>query len=251
MSKRFPVAVAVAAMAVGGAWGQDPQPLPRAELDKRAKKLAYDAADVGSGLFNAGERSATPKVNYEGTARLYQGTLLALVQMLDHRPDLVQEVQRRLEAAGSMNKPQDRAFELRKGLDAVMRIGAKTVTLWDRLGGEQPVTAVVKAFVAKTAANPKVDFTRGGKFKLDATAVDHSEKMLVEMISAATGGPLKYTGKGMKEVHAGMAITEEQFAAMAEDLKATLQQFKVPDDTARELLAIVAFTKSAIVEGKK
>ena len=40
-------------------------------------------------------------------------------------------------------------------------------TLWDRLGGEAGVSKVVDDFVAAAATDPKVDFSRGGKYKLD------------------------------------------------------------------------------------
>ncbi len=251
MSKHFLTAVAVAALAVGGARGQDPQPLARADLDKRAKKVAYDAVDIGVALFNAGERSPTPHVNYEGTARLYEGTLLALVPMLDHRPDTVKGIQTALDKSRLMAKAQDRAFALREGLDEVMKIGAKTIALWDRLGGEKSVRAVAKEFIATVLKNPKANLLRDGKYKADGTWIAEQEQLLVELISSASGGPLKYTGRDMKKVHAGMKITEDEFAAMADDLVVTLEKFKVPRTEIGELLKIVASTKGDIVEGKK
>ena len=42
----------------------------------------------------------------------------------------------------------------------------KEMTLWDRLGGETNVKKVVHQFVLAAASDPKVDFTRGGKFKI-------------------------------------------------------------------------------------
>src|SRR5205823_3339376 len=84
-------------------------------------------------------------------------------------------------------------------------------SLWDRLGGEPAVKAVVHDFVGRAATDPKVDFFRGGKYTLDAAGVANLEKLLVEFISSATGGPLKYTGRPMKPLHKGMGITEAQF----------------------------------------
>src|SRR5207249_4059484 len=83
--------------------------------------------------------------------------------------------------------------------------------LWARLGGEPAVKAVVHDFVALAAGDPQVDFTRGGRYPLDAAGVANLEKLLVELISAVTGGPLKYEGRAMKTVHRGMAITNAQF----------------------------------------
>ena len=253
MKQHILAVLAAVVLTVGGARAQEPQPpqpLSRADLDKRAKKVAYDIVDRGVSLFNSGEKSPNPQVQYEGTARLYEGGLRALLEMLDHRPDVVKTINLKLEVATTLAKPQDRAFALREALDEVMKIGAKKAPLWERLGGEKAVAAVVKDFVATTAANPKVNFTRNGKYKPDAKGVERIEKTLVELISETTGGPLKYSGKNMKELHAGMKITEAEFGAMAEDLVATLQKYKVPKAEIDELIKIVASTKPDIVEVK-
>jgi hypothetical protein len=41
-------------------------------------------------------------------------------------------------------------------------------SLYDRIGGEAALTKVVDDFVAKAAANPKVNFTRNGTWALSA-----------------------------------------------------------------------------------
>ena len=122
--------------------------------------------------------------------------------------------------------------------------------LWDRLGGETAVKAVVHDFVLLAAENKKVNFLRDGKVKIDAKGVEHLEKMLVELVSATTGGPLKYTGKSMKEVHKGMAITDAEFDALAGDLITVLKKYKVPQAEMDELVKIVASTRPDIVEKK-
>jgi hemoglobin len=66
----------------------------------------------------------------------------------------------------------------------------------------------------------------------------------------ATGGPQKYEGRSMKAAHRGMRITDEEFDALAGDLKATLDKFKVPAREQQELLAIIAATRPDIVEKK-
>lgn len=127
--------------------------------------------------------------------------------------------------------------------------------LWDRLGGEPAVTAVVDDFVARTAANPKVNFFRNGiagypEWKPSAEDVSKLKRHLVTFISVASGGPLKYEGRSMAESHKGMKITEAEFAAIASDLKATLEKFRVPEKEQTELLAAVAGTAKDIVEVK-
>jgi hemoglobin len=124
------------------------------------------------------------------------------------------------------------------------------ISLWARLGGEPAVRAVVHDFVALAASDPQVDFTRGGRYSLDATAVANLEKHLVELISAVSGGPLKYEGRPMKTVHQGMAITDAQFAALAGDLSVVLNKYNVSRKEADELLAIIAATRKDVVEAR-
>lgn len=119
-------------------------------------------------------------------------------------------------------------------------------SLYDRLGGENAITAVIEDFVGRAAANPKVNFFRDGKFKnID---VPKLKKHLVQFVSMATGGPSKYEGRDMKTAHTGMKITNAEFNAIAGDLSATLDKFKVPAKEKNELMTIVGGTKGAIVE---
>ncbi len=133
-------------------------------------------------------------------------------------------------------------------------VAPKEKSLYERLGGEKAITAVVDDFVARTAKNEKVNFFRKGtdkEWKPTPAQVDQLKKYLVELIGSATGGPQKYTGRDMKSSHAGMKITEAEFNAMAADLKATLDQFKVPAKEQDELFKIVGSTKGDIVEKSK
>jgi hemoglobin len=73
---------------------------------------------------------------------------------------------------------------------------------------------------------------------------------LVELVSAVSGGPLKYTGRPMKELHAGMMISDAEFDALAGHLVATLKKYNVPQKEIDELVGIVAATRKDIVEKK-
>ncbi len=226
------------------AYGQDkPAALSRAELDKRIATLIYETVKDGVDLYNAGK--------VEECLRLYQGSLKVIGGLLDHRPTTAKAIQDAL-ATAKTQRAADGAFTLRAALDGAQNdvTGQKPgkKALWDRLGGEPAVRAVVKDFVLAAAPDPKVNFFRDGKYKLDAAGVDKLQQLLVEMISSATGGPLKYTGRSMKESHKGMKITEAEFGALAGHLVATLKKFKVPQAEIDELVGIVASTKGDIVE---
>ena len=115
-------------------------------------------------------------------------------------------------------------------------------TLYDRLGGKDAVVAVIDDFVGRAAADSRIN----GKFA--RTDVPRLKAMLVEQVSAATGGPVQYTGRGMRATHDGMGVTAGEFDALVGDLVATLDQFNVPAAEQQELLGILGPLRSDIVE---
>jgi hemoglobin len=225
----------------------DEKPLERTELDKRVVATVYESAKLGTEVFNKGAHGEC--------FRLYQGTLLAVVPMLDHRPKLQASVKKQLEAANAQ-KPVEGAFALRAALDEIQneiapaKVDNTKKALWDRLGGQKAVEKVVNDFVLAAVEDKKVNFLRDGKVKIDTKGVEALKKSLVEMISSATGGPLKYNGKNMKDAHKGMAITDAEFDALAAVLIDVLKKNNVPQAEIDELIKIVGTTRADIVEKK-
>ena len=115
-------------------------------------------------------------------------------------------------------------------------------TLYDRLGGVDAVVAVIDDFVARAAADSRINA------KFGRTDVPRLKAMLVEQVCAATGGPGTYTGRGMRETHDGMGVTAGEFDALVADLVATLDQFNVPATEQQELLGILGPLRADIVE---
>ena len=124
-------------------------------------------------------------------------------------------------------------------------------TLWERLGGEANVKRVVDDFVDLATKDPRVDFTRGGTYKIDEAAMARLKKELVDYISQATGGTYKYGGKSMKEEHKGMHITDAQFDASVADLKKALEKNGAKPADVDTILRAVEATRKDIVEAKK
>ena len=127
-------------------------------------------------------------------------------------------------------------------------------SLWDRLGGAAGVKKVVDDTFAIAAADKKVDLFRGMP-PPPADKIASIKKGVVDFIHDATKSPddktKYYKGKGMKEVHKGMHITEAQFDAFAADLKKALADNGVKAEDADALLKIAASTRKDIVEGAK
>jgi len=230
--------------------------LDRKVLDEHVYRTLRDVINIGKDLYNNGD--------WAGCYRLFQGSLITIRPLLDHRPELQKVIEDTLLAAEGKPKIYERAKVLRVALDRIRadlnptRKPPEDVlprpqvnTLWNRLGGEEGVTKVVDAFAEAAAGDPQVDLTRGGKYPIDdPKKVAELKKSLVDWISSKTGGPLKYTGPNMKEVHKGMGITDVQFNAAAADLKKALDDNGVKPADVAALLKIVDGTRKDIVEAK-
>jgi hemoglobin len=214
------------------------------EIDRRIDRALFDTISLGAPLYNAGDPY--------GCYRLYQGTAMALLPLSSQSEGLREILDAGLKRAEAQPRYDQRATVLRESFDKARGLIAGRLQpakpLWDRLGGELAVKAVVHDFVAMAAGDPKVDFTRGGKYPVDAAGVANLERRLVELISAVSGGPLKYTGRDMKSAHAGMGISDAEFDALGADLVAVLKKYYVPKRETDELLAAVVSTRKDIVE---
>lgn len=115
-------------------------------------------------------------------------------------------------------------------------------SLYDRLGGKAAISAVVDQFVANVAADTRIN----GRFA--TTDIPKLKGHLVDQVCVAAGGPCTYTGRDMKTTHAGMKISNADFAALVEDLVNALDTFKVPAGEKSELLGLLAPMKKDIVE---
>lgn len=123
--------------------------------------------------------------------------------------------------------------------------------LYERLGKERAIEAIVHDFVARGLANPQVNFTRQGTprpWPATPVSMDRLIRRLVQFLCVVTEGPQTYEGKDMKTAHAGMRITNAEFDALVSDLKASLDRLNVPRQEQKELLALIESTRGGIVE---
>jgi hemoglobin len=131
---------------------------------------------------------------------------------------------------------------------AVAQAKPAAKSLYDRIGGETAIRSVVDDFVAVAAADPKVNFTRGGAWKASDSAVTTLKEHLVSFLGQAFGGLQKYSGRSMKAAHHGMGITRAEFDALAADLQGVLEKHKVGKGEVAEIMKIAASTAPDIVE---
>lgn len=115
-------------------------------------------------------------------------------------------------------------------------------SLYERLGGTGPITAVVGKFVTIVGGDKRIN---GYFAKADLVQL---KKHLINMVCQASGGPCEYTGRDMKTAHKGMGVTGAAFNALVGDLVEALDTFNVPEREKGELLGVLGPMQKDIVE---
>jgi hemoglobin len=129
-------------------------------------------------------------------------------------------------------------------------LGAETEranTLYNRLGGQPAIQAVVDDLVDRILADVRVNrwFAHAAS---NAEAAAAYKVKLASFVCQATGGPCKYEGLDMNAAHRNRGITAESFDHVVEDLVATLDKLKVPHKEKSQLLGLLAPLKAAVVQ---
>jgi hemoglobin len=249
-----------------------------ADLDKQIYDLLRTVINTGADLYNR-------EADRPGCYRVYQGCLLTLRPLLGHHPDLQKEIDSAFADADRMPDAAGRAFRLRYALNMMRQKfdpkgatkgsverkpvvseippkGARSSdlgkvelprsTLWLRLGGETGVRRLVDDWISLAVKDAKVNFSRDGKFKFTDAQLAELKAKLVAQISQATEGPISYTGKGMKEVHQGMGITNAEFDALIADLKETMAGRRGMKETEiQDLVSKIEATRKDIIQPAK
>ncbi|WP_121821548.1 group I truncated hemoglobin [Halostella salina] len=114
-------------------------------------------------------------------------------------------------------------------------------TLYDELGGEAAISAVVDEFYDRVLDDDQLV----GYF--EDTDMDELRGHQTKFLSAVTGGPVDYTGADMRAAHAHLDLTEDDFVRVAQHLEASLAEFDVPEEHIETILGEVSDLKGAIL----
>lgn len=114
-------------------------------------------------------------------------------------------------------------------------------TLYDKYGGFPTVSKLVQSFYVKVGESEELAPYFAGVNTQQL--IDHQTRFFSDIL----GGPVKYTGRELKIVHATMGITDAAFAEVAELLEETLEDIGVEDDDIKTILGIVGGLKPDIV----
>jgi hemoglobin len=129
-------------------------------------------------------------------------------------------------------------------------IGAATTTapaafadasLFDRMGGAPVVARVVDQMLDLSMADPRT------KRSFQKINLKRLREKLNEQICALSNGPCQYIGDSMKEVHAGLDITDAEFNGHVEHLITALDANGVGLREKNELLKLLAPMKRDVI----
>ncbi|GAA4651037.1 hypothetical protein GCM10023116_33200 [Kistimonas scapharcae] len=115
-------------------------------------------------------------------------------------------------------------------------------SLYERLGGDKAILLAVSVFYDKVADDPVI----GHYFS--ALDMDKLARKQAAFMSTAFGGPLDDDVRGLREAHAGLGITDEEFDIVVRYLSETLTEIGVEDALKNEVMGIVSTTRSDVVE---
>lgn len=128
-------------------------------------------------------------------------------------------------------------------------------SLYERLGGDFAIAAVVDYFSDQLLKNPKI-VNANPQLK-----EWHTEEYKVRLpglkflrtlwVCAAAGGPFQYTGEPLGAAHFHLHIPPEVFDEVAAELGLALDHFKVPKREKDEVLAAFNAQKPDVIAGSK
>lgn len=114
-------------------------------------------------------------------------------------------------------------------------------TLYEKLGGEEAIHAVVDRFYERVLADDRL----AGFF--DDTDVQELRAHQAAFLTYVTGGTDEWEGRTMREAHAGLGITDDDFDAVAVHLQETLAEFDVPEEHVETVMTAVADLRGEVV----
>src|SRR5437867_12602499 len=115
-------------------------------------------------------------------------------------------------------------------------------SLYERLGGVYSIATVVDDLIDRVMADPRLNANPLVDEAHHRFPPAGFKYLVTEMLCWAAGGPQRYTGRSMADSHRDLKITPREWDAFLDDVKQTLDKFKVPAAEQAEVRAIVQST---------
>lgn len=121
-----------------------------------------------------------------------------------------------------------------------------TKILFDRLGGNSGITAIVDAVVEAHMCNPEIN-ARFLPYKEQPETLAVIKKHTIDFFSAGSGAAVTYSGRDMVTTHKGMNITADEYMHVVDDILKVLDEHKIDGATKDEVLGILWSLKGMIM----
>ena len=106
-------------------------------------------------------------------------------------------------------------------------------TIYDRIGGESAIDSIIATFYPRIIS----DSVLGSYFQTANT--EKIMRMQKHFLTAATGGPLTYSGRPLKEVHKPLGISRYEFDRYVQLLVDTLRTLGISEEDGKQVAACI------------
>lgn len=123
---------------------------------------------------------------------------------------------------------------------------SEKITLFERLGGTDGITAIVDDVIEAHMNNPAIS----ARFKPYADQPERLAKIrqhTIDFFSAGGGGPVEYKGRDMPSTHQGMNISAAEYMHVIDDIMGVLEKHHIDDESKKDVLAILWSLKEMIM----
>jgi hemoglobin len=118
-------------------------------------------------------------------------------------------------------------------------------TLYQRLGGYDVIAAFTDHWLGLVLGDPLLaPYFRG----MSNDTKGKARQLIVDFTAASTGGPTIYTGRDMKTLHEGLGISREEYDALLQHAKTTLDAVGAGDQEKDDVLRWMTSLKGEMVE---
>ena len=117
--------------------------------------------------------------------------------------------------------------------------------LYERLGGYDGIAGFVDDLLARLQSDSQL-----GRFWQNRgdDGIKREKQLLIDYLCSNTGGPIYYTGRGMKVSHVGMKISESDWSVFLGHAGDTMATLSVPKQESDDVVNFVLSLKDDIVE---
>ncbi|NNC88679.1 MAG: group 1 truncated hemoglobin [Akkermansiaceae bacterium] len=106
--------------------------------------------------------------------------------------------------------------------------------LFEKAGGLEGVSSMVDHFYKRILADAEL-----APFFKDVP-MEKLHRMQTEFFSAALGGPVVYSGRPIREVHAGLGITKHHLQLFVEHFLETVKELKLDENAVNAIYSRIA-----------